>query len=98
MGGVSRYTWEDRAGLAPGATYFYWVEDVNIYGAATRHGPVSVTYGVPTTVTVNGFRPQAALPTGWLLAAGLIALAVLVGAVAKVWQRSRTNQESPDRW
>ena len=36
------YTWEDRADLAPGTTYFYWVEDVDIYGVATRHGPVSV--------------------------------------------------------
>ena len=26
------YTWEDRADLVPGTSYFYWVEDVDIYG------------------------------------------------------------------
>ena len=50
------YTWEDCADLIPGVTYFYWVEDVDIYGTATLHGPVSATYQVPTAVTLAG-RP-----------------------------------------
>ena len=41
------YTWEDRAELVPGTSYFYWVEDVDINGAATMHGPVSVDYTAP---------------------------------------------------
>ena len=45
------YTWEDRADLVPGTTYFYWVEDVDIYGTATMHGPVSVDFAVPTAVS-----------------------------------------------
>ena len=44
------YTWEDRADLVPGTTYFYWIEDVDISGAATMHGPVSVDFTVPTAV------------------------------------------------
>ncbi|WP_423223243.1 LPXTG cell wall anchor domain-containing protein [Candidatus Amarolinea aalborgensis] len=35
---------------------------------------------------MNGFTPQAGVPTGWLLAAGLIALVALAGA-AVVWRR-----------
>jgi hypothetical protein len=29
--------------VAPGRTYRYWLEDVDVRGAATRHGPVSAT-------------------------------------------------------
>ncbi len=62
------YTWEDRTELVPGASYFYWVEDVNIYGAATRHGPVSVDYTVPTAVTVSEIQagPAATVRLPWL--------------------------------
>ena len=33
------YTHLDET-VAPGATYYYWLEDVDIWGAPTRHGPV----------------------------------------------------------
>jgi hypothetical protein len=64
------YTWDDYADLVPGVTYFYWVEDVDVNGAATRHGPVSVDYSVPTAVTLSDVSASpaagaAALP--WLL-------------------------------
>jgi len=32
---------------------FYWVKDVDIYGMATMHGPVSADYTVPTAVTTT---------------------------------------------
>lgn len=38
MGG--RYEFLDRA-VKPGCAYYYWLEDVDVYGTATRHGPVS---------------------------------------------------------
>jgi hypothetical protein len=44
------YAWEDRADLLPGTTYYYWVEDVSLSGVATRHGPVSVDFVLPTAV------------------------------------------------
>ncbi|WP_423224659.1 DUF7619 domain-containing protein [Candidatus Amarolinea aalborgensis] len=79
------YTWEDRAELTPGATYFYWVEDVDITGAATRHGPVSVDYGAPTAVRVLDAGAAASLPLALPLAgAGLLAL---VGLAARRWRR-----------
>ena len=72
------YTWEDRADLTPGTTYYYWVEDVDIYGAATRHGPVSVDYGAPTAVRLVDAGAVTALPWAMPLAAvGLLALAAL---------------------
>ncbi len=53
------YTWEDRDGLTPGATYYYWLEDVSLSGATTLHGPVSVTFTGPTAVTLD--RPARQL-------------------------------------
>ena len=72
-GGFS-YTWEDRADLVPGSIYFYTLEDVDLSGATTRHGPVSVAFVTPTAVRLSSASatPAAAgsalLP--WLLAAG----------------------------
>ena len=77
------YTWEDRADLVPGTAYFYWVEDVDIYGAATMHGPVSVDYTVPTAVTLSGIQAGARRRPGLPLAGTLLALlAPLAGALA----------------
>jgi hypothetical protein len=36
------YTWLDDT-VRPGMTYYYWLEDVDIYGRATEHGPVLAT-------------------------------------------------------
>lgn len=36
------YTWLDQS-VQAGHTYYYWLDDVNLGGAATRHGPVSTT-------------------------------------------------------
>ena len=83
------YTWEDRADLVPGTTYFYWVEDVDMNNVATRHGPVSVEYGAPTAVTLSraaAVTPGRAAP--W--AAGLL---TLLAAVA--WTRVRRAGSSP---
>ena len=78
------YTWEDRADLVPGTAYFYWVEDVDINGAATMHGPVSVDYVVPTAVTLSGIQasPAAAGPVVPLAGTLLALLAPLAGALA----------------
>ena len=78
------YTWEDRADLVPGTAYFYWVEDVDINGAATMHGPVSVDYMVPTAVTLSGIQasPAAAGPVAPLVGTLLALLAPLAGALA----------------
>lgn len=68
------YTWEDYADLVPGTTYYYWVEDVAINGAATRHGPVSVDYVAPTAVTVSGVQASPAAPAALPLVGTLLAL------------------------
>jgi hypothetical protein len=78
-GGFS-YTWEDRADLVAGSIYFYTLEDVDLSGATTRHGPVSAAYLAPTAVTVSSVQASpaagaAALPLAGLLLALLAPLA-----------------------
>ena len=52
------YVYTDTYALRPGATYFYWLEDVALDGAATRHEPVGVTYAGPTAVTLRSLRAE----------------------------------------
>jgi hypothetical protein len=79
------YTWEDYADLLPGTTYFYWVEDVDIHGTATRHGPVSVDFTVPTAVEVTGLSatPTAPSTPPVLVALALAALALITPGMAR---------------
>lgn len=39
------YGWQDVK-VEAGATYWYWIEDIDLSGVATRHGPVAVTYAL----------------------------------------------------
>ena len=76
------YTWEDRAGLVPGTTYYYWLQDLDVHGATTVHGPVSVDFVVPTAVTLNRVSASpaagaAALP--WLAVAAAAGVALALG-------------------
>ena len=58
----------------------YWLKDLDLSGATTMHGPVSVDYSVPTAVTLTGIQasPAAgmALPWLWVVAVAGAALAL----------------------
>ena len=77
------YEWLDAANLVNGTTYYYWLEDVDMAGVVTRHGPVSAAYAAPTAVRLTeagragrGFDGMTVLLAGLaLLAAALTALA-----------------------
>ncbi len=81
------YQWIDQAELVPGATYYYWLEDIDLSGIVTRHGPVSATLAAPTAVTLGGLSasPAAAATLSW----GLPALVTALGAAAALAWRSR---------
>jgi hypothetical protein len=83
------YTWEDRGELAPGTAYFYWVEDVDINGTATRHGPVSVDYTVPTAVQVSGIQASPAVGSTVPLAGAMLALLLPLAAGLVAARRRR---------
>lgn len=70
--------------MAPGTTYYYWLEDLDTNDALTRHPePVGVTYvTAPTAVTLNSLSagPAAVPALGGLVA---VALAALSGAALR---------------
>jgi hypothetical protein len=74
------YSFQD-VNIVADQTYWYWLEDVDVNGATTLHGPVSVVYQTPTAVTLADVqatsRPQAAAPLLTLLA--LLAATALAG-------------------
>jgi hypothetical protein len=58
--------------VQPGVTYYYWLEDVDSSGVATRHGPVTATAQSPTVVTMQRLAAEAGStpPWGWALLTG----------------------------
>ncbi|MFZ1475875.1 MAG: hypothetical protein WAV79_23390, partial [Anaerolineae bacterium] len=49
------YAWLDQDNLVMGATYYYWLDVVEVSGAQERHGPLSVTWQAPTALVVDSF-------------------------------------------
>jgi hypothetical protein len=83
------YTWEDHADLLPGTTYYYWLEDVELNGVATMHGPVSVDFVAPTAVTLSSVAASPAAGAGvlpWLL------VVAAAGAALGVSRMRRENR------
>jgi hypothetical protein len=84
------YSFDDTE-VAAGETWYYWLEDVDLNGATTLHGPVSATLQAPTAVTLDALQAQAVAPdsvSGWgALVAALIAAAGVLG----VRRRSRAG-------
>lgn len=74
------YEWLDT-GVIPDTTYFYRLEDVDVNGASTFHGPVSATAVGVAAVGIVAFGARSPL-------AGL-ALALAAAAVLAVWRRRR---------
>jgi CSLREA domain-containing protein len=73
------YQWTDQTDLVSGATYYYWLEDIDLNGIVTRHGPVSATLAAPTAVTLSGLSASPAAATvSW----GLPALVTALSAAA----------------
>ncbi|MDX9953374.1 MAG: hypothetical protein RBT75_04730 [Anaerolineae bacterium] len=70
------YEWLDVEGTQ-GPTYFYRLEDVDIYGISTFHGPVSTEPTAPSTVTLTAFGVNGA---AWSLPLALAALGLWVAA------------------
>lgn len=88
--GSFTYTWEDRAGLVPGQIYTYWLEDLDVHGATTLHGPVSVEFSAPTAVTLAALHAQGGeplLPSTVVVLAVLAVLAVIAGQRRRVARR-----------
>jgi hypothetical protein len=75
----AEYAWLDET-VEPGATYYYKLEDVDMWGLGTFHGPISASQG-PNAISVAALDVQgdpliAALAAGSLLF-GIVGLALV---------------------
>lgn len=58
------YEWIDNDVMS-GQTY-YWLEDIDLNGTTTLHGPISATVNAPTAVTISGLNSSSQSAGGWL--------------------------------
>ena len=76
------YSYADSA-VSAGQTYWYWLESLDLSGAATLHGPVSVVFNAPTAVTLSSLEVSTGAGSALPLAGAATALlASLVAAYA----------------
>jgi hypothetical protein len=82
QGQGAAYELLDNSGLQAGLWY-YTLEDVDIYGVATLHGPIAVTVVTPLAVTLQ----QSGTGTAAAPLVTLLLLAVLAGATVILRRR-----------
>jgi hypothetical protein len=78
------YTWLDED-VASGITYYYRLEDVEVSGQRTFHGPITAQAGGPTSVILRALGSDSA-HGGALLAVGLV---VCLGGATLMWRARR---------
>ena len=84
------YNYRD-AEVEPGPTYYYWLEDVDLGGQGTVHGPVTAALAGPTAVTMAVLTTSAGetpVAPVWLLPAMLFAALAALPVVTYRQKRS----------
>jgi hypothetical protein len=84
------YSFDDTQ-VAAGQTWYYWLEDVDLNGATSLHGPVSATFQAPTAVTLVALQAQAANPGSVTPWGALVASVIAAAGVIGVRRRSRAH-------
>ena len=86
-GGTDGYTYSySDFDIVSGTNYIYWLDDVDLNGTVTRHGPVQATADGPAAITLTALQarsPDSVLP---FVALGL---ALLAGAGITVGRHRR---------
>ena len=82
------YSYQDYE-VQPGQTYWYYLEDLDLSGRATLHGPVSVDFPGPVAVTLSELKADAG--QGAVLWVVALAVAALFAAAATFVLHRRMN-------
>jgi len=82
------YEWLDEA-VPPDITVFYRLEDVDIHGVSTFHGPVSITPAGPAAIGLRSFA--ASSPMAPVVVLGCIILGAALPAGWSLQRRRRTS-------
>jgi len=89
-GGTSgaAYSYQDFD-VQPDHTYWYYLEDLDLSGLATLHGPVSVVFPGPVAVTLSALKAEAGQGAAlWVVA---LAVAALLAAATTFALRRRVT-------
>jgi hypothetical protein len=89
------YSYDDFD-LASGATYYYWLEDIDLNGTVTWHGPVSTMVDTPMAVTLHDLTATANASPGitGAMGAAFASLAALVVGRRRLKQTSEVFETS----
>jgi hypothetical protein len=82
------YSFQD-ANVVAGQTYWYWLEDVDLNGTTTLHGPVSVVYSAPTAVSLTILHAGGGSAPALSILLVLLALSAAL-LLAGMWTIKRT--------
>jgi hypothetical protein len=86
------YSWRDPDVVA-GQTYWYLLEDIDLSGATSLHGPVSVAIQAPTAVALAGFDAGSnGHAVDWAAPLLLLAIAIATGATLRWQSLTRRSQ------
>lgn len=75
------YEWPDQIGLENNMVYWYWVQDVDVNGVTSLHGPASVVFTTPTAVDVRQMQAHSstsATPMPWITSVFASVMAALL--------------------
>lgn len=75
-------SYEFSDATANGTAYYYWLEDIDVNGQSTLHGPVLAQPQVPTAVTLTDVRTSPS-GHGLLLALGVASVAAVAGLLRR---------------
>ncbi len=75
----------DDTDVEIGQTYWYWLEDIDLNGVATLHGPVSATINAPTAVVLTSLDASAVAASAFPIATIGLAGFTILG----LWWRKR---------
>lgn len=73
------YIWLDEE-APPNSNAYYWLEDVDVAGNTTRHGPVDAACGAPTSVTLSDLSAASRPTPLWPVLLIPLVLAMLAAA------------------
>ena len=71
--------------VTEGVTYYYWLEDVDLYGESTSHGPLGIKFAPGSSVIA--FSSSQTWPTSERNLLSIVGLLVSLAAATWVWRK-----------
>ena len=87
-GSTQGYVYDYRdVDVVAGETYHYWLQSIDLSGAATMHGPATVTFQVPTVVELTHMSTSQPMPVPTAIPLGALPVAAGFALAVGAWLR-----------